>query len=152
MNLNITMPIYEIDDQYVHFLSTRKNNIIQDGVFTKIIYSNSVFSSQGVNISFETIPDARTFFSMDIYPRMHEISVFEMNLLDKYAKHYNCINKRKQLYFTISQLQHQLLTRLQSRQVEMQYTHVIIKISGVWETNDQIGITYVLKGGYQAIM
>ena len=148
--MNITMPIQEIRSQGIHFFSTRKNNIIPGAIFTKLMYSNDIFSIQGINVSFPLIRDARTFFAANVYAMIQLISQLELNILYKYAKFYNCVHKKKQLHLTLTQLQNQVLVKCLGK-VEEDSTfagnnvYIMLKISGVWETNDEIGITYGLK-------
>jgi hypothetical protein len=144
------MPIQDIKTQGVHFLVSCKNNIIPGAIFTKVMYSNDIFSTQGINISFPQIRDARTFFTGNVYNMIQQISQLELNVLYKYALNYGCMNKKKQLHLTLTQLQHQILVkclgRAEDEQLELSgNVYILLKISGVWETHDEIGVTYVLK-------
>jgi len=146
--MNITIPIQEIHGQVFHFLSTRKNNIIPGAIFTKLMYSNDIISTQGINISFPLINDARTFFTPNVYSMIQQISQLEMSILYKYAKISNCVHKKKQLHLTLTQLQNQILVKCLGRAIDEQLfnnVYIMLKISGVWETNEEIGITYVMK-------
>ena len=149
--MNITMPIQDIQVQGIHFLTSCKNNIIPGAIFTKIMYSNEIFSTQGINVSFPLIRDARTFFTANVYSMIQQISQLELSVLYKYAHNYGCANKKKQLHLTLTQLQHQLLIKCLGRAEEEQLelsghsVFILLKISGVWETSDEIGVTYIMK-------
>jgi hypothetical protein len=146
--MNITVPIQEVHCNEIHFQTTRKNNIIQGGLFTKLMYSNDVISIQGIHVSFPIIPDARTFFTAAVYAMIQHICQLEMAILYKYASTKGCGHKKKQLNLTLTQLQNIILVKCLGRAVDEKLStnaYIMLKISGVWETNDEVGITYTMK-------
>lgn len=147
--MNITLPIQDISPHGIQFLATRKNNIIPGAIFTKLLYSNDIISTQGINITFPMIYDARTFFQANIYAMIQQISQLELNILYKYAHNNNCSSKNKQLHMSLTQLQNQILVKCLGRVPEdKENVYIMLKLSGVWETNDDIGITYIMRPVY----
>lgn len=152
--MNILFNISQIDINNIIF-SDSKKNIIMDGNFTKIIYSNSIISTNGIFINFpihifsiENISNKYVvkFLTRDLdnYDIIISFSQLEIQLLEYYKQYYNC-NK------TISTILHDQLhhgnIKLHIENHILNYTNidkikVFLKISGIWETENSVGITY----------
>lgn len=199
-HLNLNLDIHNFSLANVFFLDT-KRNIIMDGNFTKIIYSNHFFSMNSIYLYFpveinniEQVLNKKFIkfnpCSANNINLIQDISKIETRILD-YYKMYNNINMRnsnllsKQLHsgnikvyqeFSYSQNSpkvyngapvhndRRLLTRdssatlpfLRTKQItDSEKEEVItspnddgckrefvIKISGVWENYEEIGLTY----------
>ena len=160
--MNIVFDINDILPQYTYFLEQKKN-IIMDGYFTKIIYSNDHFTMNGVYLNF-FISDSKTHTVMNkkniYFNPYHEknidliksISMLELNILElykqtyssgkstsepiPYTKNYKKIsnNLAKQLYSGI--------IKVTNHSNVSSMNQCVIKISGVWENYDEMGITF----------
>jgi len=135
----------------VHFLDTKKNIII-DGIFTKMVYLDDIVSLNAIYIVFpckcyidRTINRNNVMFSLNTHENQ-EIIELEKSILNNYMKHYQ-ISKRMNTSLA-SQITNGR-TRLYKEGHDNTQLHenedniqIVLKISGVWETNDEIGITH----------
>jgi len=132
----LSIPIEKFELQNMVFLETKKN-INMNGTFTKTNYVCNDISLNSVYITYslQRFKQENTI----ILQTLHEI---EMNILNQYR-----YDKQVQKTSTLSLLPHLMA---QSKNIELcdentwfsNYQTNIIKISGVWETNNTIGITY----------
>jgi hypothetical protein len=153
----ICLDLQKISHENILFLETKRNNIMS-GNFTKLNYSNEYFTMNGLYLLFpiEIISIDKIMNKKQIRfsttnqtnrPILQELSKLENRLLEMYKSLKNS-DKRpttqitKQIntgilkvYNDYYQSNHPI-TRL-----SIQY---IIKISGLWETEEEIGITYKL--------
>jgi hypothetical protein len=127
-----------------------KNNLIMDGIFTKMIYTSKHFTMNGVYFHFpihysiiEQHNSSKCFlyFEDDVEQNKHLIEVIrklETQILLHYA---NFTNKRKQSNFN---LYNQLLAkRLRINDVSSSKTkQILLNISGIWENEISFGITF----------
>lgn len=153
--MNILFNISQININNIIFTDSKKN-IIMDGNFTKIIYSNEIISANGIYIDFpitifpiiECISGKYIvkFNTRDIDNAtiIESFSYLETQILEYYKQFYNCTK-------TISTILHDQLhhSNIKLHIVETQQTTSItnpvklfLKISGIWETEKSVGITY----------
>lgn len=163
--MNIVLDKYNFNKNNL-FLSDTKKNMVLDGNFTKIIYSDFACTMNSVYIVY---PIFRYYVDKNIlYFQLNDInteninwfSSIESHILNLYSKE-NAIHKNKvyALYSQIitgkikihkdfmgnmsninnsSALHSNAINQTQSGQANF----IILKISGVWENANNIGITY----------
>jgi hypothetical protein len=167
--------IFEIDDvlpQNIYFLE-QKRNIIMDGYFTKLIYSNEHFTMNGIYLHFsmkdlklDNIMNKQCVHFHTYHPKNLEfiqtLSMIELHILELYKKTHKC-NKRisnnlaKQLYSGIVKItkdyysdegtsNSSVASSVASNVASSKSGPYVIKISGVWENSEDIGITFKLRG------
>jgi len=112
-----------------HFLDT-KQNMILDGAFTKLIYVDAHFTMNSVFI-------ACTCVKKSFHKTIASANSLEKELLSQYAQRKQCFQKKG-----ICKVE----GHLSSKKVKWQEGNdlFIIKISGVWETDSEYGLTYKL--------
>jgi hypothetical protein len=156
--MNIIISLKQFDINSVFFLDTKKNIII-NGYFTKIIYSNSFITLNGIYIKTNFIlkPQTKNMYfdelntKNNIYfqPHLNEnydiiklISNYENDIL-QYYKNINKINNKTQS-LTISKQINTGLIKLYKDNGSYLYdlSKIVLKISGVWENNETFGLTY----------
>jgi hypothetical protein len=112
--------INSYNNQYVFLLPSVKNNLISNSLFTRIIYSTPYIAFNGLFLS---IPN-QSFF----YPTtLDTLNSIENNILSIY----NC-NKKKILH----------LKQILTYKLQQITNNIIIKISGIWESDTSYGIAY----------
>lgn len=145
--MNLVLEYSKFDIHKVHFLDT-KRNIIIDGIFTKMVYLDGCVSLNAIYIALpckysieRSMPRCNVVFSSD--PKENQDIVdLEMGILVSYMKHCQ-IQKR-----TNTSLATQVAsgkTRLYSENTHECISgkpEIVLKISGVWETEHEIGVTY----------
>jgi hypothetical protein len=142
MNLFIKYDDFNIN--YLQFLNTKKN-LIMDGNFTKIMYSNEIMSMTGLFFVFEfdqlefpiyieNIQNAPLYDKWNIISAtiIESIKNIEHEVLKYYKEMYGC--NKKMAYS--NNLQHGI------RSYKNNENRLLFKMSGIWETEFEIGITY----------
>jgi len=154
----ISIDMQKISLENIFLLETKRNNIM-NGNFTKITYSNELFTMNGIYVlcpidvySVEKIMNKK---QVRLNPSIstnslliQEVSKFENRLLDYYRQSRNCDRKVSNLLS--KQLQGGCIKVYKDFGNDadspcptnsMQY---VIKISGIWESPEEIGLTYKL--------
>ena len=156
--------IFDIDDvlhQNIYFLE-QKRNIIMDGYFTKLIYSNEHFTMNGIYLHFsmkdlkiDNIMNKQCVHFHPYHPKNLEfiqtLSMLELHILELYKKTHKC-NKRisnnlaKQLYSGIVKITPDYYAAPNAQVAkDAASSDYIIKISGVWENSEDVGVTFKLR-------
>jgi len=146
--MNLVKTIDQYDDTNVFFCEPIKNNIMNEGNFIRIIYSNSLFVLNGMNL---LVP-------------LNNIVV------EKYYNKYKCsfqVGNNKEIIDVLKTIEENLLKKVQIKNKTPQYkiqeqlkngyiklflenpeymnsgqTFFMLKISGIWETENNYGLTY----------
>lgn len=129
--MNIIISPCDFNVQHMFFTDT-KNNIMMEGIFKKIIYSNESILLNGIFIEIPKIfiKETMTFF-IDL----------EKTILRQYKTLYQ-VSKKENLGFQ-KQVENNTLRVYKERQTTpYRPTIYVIKISGVWETHTDFGLTY----------
>jgi hypothetical protein len=146
--MNIIINKDDFNPDYVFFQNSVKNIIMQDGNFTRIIYSNSLFILNSIIVT------------IDLHITHYE------KYFNKYKYFFDCTyeNTRKELE-KISLIEKQILDRIQfpnkkpiyriNQQISygnikfytdtIQYNSeqkIYIKLSGIWETANEYGVSF----------
>lgn len=132
--------------EYFYFLDTKKNIIMENGEFTKLLYAEPHFTLN--NIIF-VIPfqkylidyyDNKSFVRVDINLSVNAEIIENIKKLEKgILDNYNVENVKKvvsNLYEKIKQ------GRFCVHEKEKENVVFLLKISGIWEISGKIGITY----------
>jgi len=156
MNI-LVLPTNEIIPENIYFLDS-KNNILMDGFFTKLIYTNEWFTMnglyinlpieiQGIDTNTKTYPynnnngyKRTVFFSVSQYSTLlHQLDLLEQHILSKYIP----TDKTKHKSFLIMQsLKLGYFRIFHSKENQKKNVGFILKISGVWENVNEYGVSY----------
>lgn len=149
LQMNITYDIEKYNKKNIFFLET-KQNMLMDGKFTKLLFSDNIFTTIGIflNIQFNssTIYQINKkcilkFEKNDMNMKtINNLANIERTILQYYKNLNNC-NKEANylLYNTLMNGSIKLYVKQYSNLSNLKY---IIKISGVWENDKEVGITY----------
>jgi hypothetical protein len=152
--MNMILDINNFQIENIYFLE-KKDNIVFDGIFTKLLYSNNCFIMNGIYfqlpIEFIKISEVnnKTVINYQIMNKLNllniqEITNLENKIIDYYKKMYNC-NKNfvNNLSKHISSGIIKIYNNHEKSNFYIKNTfYFIIKISGVWETHNEVGVTY----------
>ena len=159
MNFIINMNHFQIENLH---LFEKKKNIVIDGIFTKMIYSDKLLSMNGIYLNFplelnlnqNPYNNKNVFFysytkNNDNY--IKELSNLETNIINYYKYFYN-VNKENSMVLK-KQLQSGFfkLYRQQTNEKKNGNVKFVLKISGIWETKNEIGITFKLLEMYDCL-
>ena len=163
--MNISFDIDDFNINNVYFLDTKKN-IIMDGNFTKIIYSELSITLNSIYIQFpiykhnfnKVINKNIINFSL-LNPAniniIKELNRIEHDIIEYFKIYYK--NNKNNVYSLKSQLKtgNVKIYCENSDQTSLSLTNniinprYIIKISGIWENMNSIGITYKFLEGFE---
>jgi hypothetical protein len=143
----IIKKIEQYDDNYIYFCEPIKNNIMQDGVFTRILYStlNLVFNGIYLDIPFNEIFFEKYYnkykcsFNMN-HNNNKEIIEKIKNIEEKILKKYVVVTKNP-TFKIFEQLRNGNI-KIFCDSIPKNNSTLILKISGIWETSTNFGLTY----------
>jgi hypothetical protein len=152
--MNLTQEIEQFNEKNIYFYDPIKNNIMNEGIFIRIIYSTPTFSLNGINLNITLSNDIifekyynkyKCFFNIQTHKKLIEqIHYIESNLLKKS----NIKNKIPQfkVYEQLSSgnIKFFLENNDENDVINNNFINnkFILKISGIWETDIQYGLTY----------
>jgi hypothetical protein len=143
--MNIVKKIEQYDDNNIFFCEPTKNNVMNEGNFIRILYSthNVVLNGIYLLITFNDISCEKYYtkyrccFNVNTHiDIINNLKIIEENILKKYEN----INKLPQ-YKIYEQLRNgnlKIFTDIGNKTI----CSFILKISGIWETEDKYGLTY----------
>jgi hypothetical protein len=143
--MNIVKTLDQYNEDCVYFCDPIKNNIMNEGLFIRILYSTSFFVLNGIYISINmnhtTIEKYynkfKCCFDVSLYKDLIEkLYTLEKNIIDKI----NIQGKIPQ-YKIYDQFKTGNI-RIFSENFEKQTNTFILKIAGIWETEMNYGLTY----------
>lgn len=143
--MNLTLAINQYDIEYVYFCDCTKNNIMNNALFHRILYSTNSFTTNGlyfyIQINYNSIEKYynkyKCIFNVTNYQELIEnLKYIEESILNKI----NIVSKQKILKIH-EQLKNGII-KLFSNDNSKDSNIFILKIAGVWETEKEIGITY----------
>jgi len=153
---------------YNIFNCDTKDNIIMEGKFTKLLYSNELFTMNGIyfsfpieNIAIEKVGTKNIIrfhaYSQVNLPIVQEFAKIEYRILEHYKYMNKCVRKisntlSKQLYSGSMKIYNDLHSfknydnnnNNNNRTTDVNIVEFFLKISGIWETENEIGLTYKL--------
>jgi len=144
--MNIVKNIEQYNQDNVYFLEPIKNNIIDNGRFIRIIYSTSLFSLNGIYISLfindilieKYYNKYKCIFDINQYGSLiDKIRFFEEGLINKIG-----INGKIPRFKIYEQLKNGNIKVFSDKPNINVSKHFLLKISGIWETITEYGLTY----------
>ena len=139
-----------IDNAFIIIYEPIKNSIIQYSNFYKIAYSNHHFSLNGLYAAFNltnyTTANERCTFNVDMNNNKNiikQIINLEEYILGLITSHKPRIYKLKSIissgYLKYNNDTYPIIENNQTNQTNNNF---ILKISGIWETTDKLGLTF----------
>jgi len=135
----------QYNNNYIYFCEPMKNNIMADSIFIKILYSNYNVTFNGIYLE---LPFTETCFEKyyNKYKYCFNINKLNQELINQ-MKHIeeDILNK----YVSNKIPQYKINEHVKNGNIKMfcdnipQNTNaIILKISGIWETQTNYGLTY----------
>jgi hypothetical protein len=147
--MNIVIKLDQYDENNIFFCEPIKNNIINEGNFIRIIYSNSLFILNGIYLAFSInsmnienyYNKYKIIFDTSMYKDMIEqIRKIEENIIQKIS-----IQNKTAKYKIYEQLQNgniKIFIDAKYDSTQLVNNMILLKISGIWETETNYGVTY----------
>jgi uncharacterized membrane protein YukC len=144
--MNIALNMNQFDINNIYFCEPIKNNVVNEGLFIRLIYSTDFFVTNGINLFFP----------------LYDVSIEKF--YNKYKCSFNIINN-KNIIENIVQIEESILKNINNKNKIIQKSIFeqlrvgnikifsenidkttnylfILKISGIWETDTHIGVTF----------
>jgi len=143
--MNIVKTINQYNEDYVYFSEPIKNNIMNDSIFIRIIYSSPLFILNGiyisVNIGYLSIEKYYNKFKCSFDTNQYKDIIDNLRLIEEgILKKVNIYGKLPQ-YKIYDQLKNGNI-KVFSEIPEKITNTCLLKIAGVWETDIEYGLTY----------
>jgi hypothetical protein len=145
--VNISHTISSFKTNCISFLNSKENNVM-NGIFSNIVYSDSNAVFSGIHLKFpikELILNTKHVDDIWKYCHFSQITnnliiesviKIEYDIIEYYMSYYNI--RKKPIYSLKNQLKSGYFKTINDNKV---CNHHILKISGVWETKNDIGLT-----------
>jgi hypothetical protein len=146
--MNIVKKLDQYNEGCVFFCEPIKNNIMNDGNFIRIIYSNELFVLNGIYLTFTIIST-----SIEKYYNKYKIifdKPFHSDIIERLRDIEENIIKKINIKNKIPQLK--IYEQLKNSHIKIfidpkhdtfsSNNTFILKISGIWETDMSYGVTY----------
>ena len=147
--MNIAYKLEQLSLHNLFFMDSKKN-IIMDGKFTKVLYSDDLLTTNGVSI---VIPFHNTSLDKTYNKTMlkfqtsdptnaklcSELAWIEKYILDYYKQ---ITSNTKTSTTTLNDHMKNGNVKIYRDSNATSIKHVVIKISGIWEDQTRVGLTY----------
>ena len=143
--MNIVKHIEQYNEDCVYFCEPIKNNIMNNGNFIRIIYSNKLFTLNGIYINLNI-----NHTSIEKYYNKYKCS-FDVNQYKELINNVRSIEEGilKKLTITDKTPQYKIYEQLKNGNIKV-FSDLsdkignmfMLKIAGVWETDTEYGLTY----------
>ncbi len=148
--MNIAYKLDQINLHNLFFLDSKKN-IIMDGKFTKILYSDELLTTNGISVAIpfhKTTIDKtynKTMLKFQTSDAINVRIINELAHIEKYILEYykQISSTTKSITTTLNDHMKNGNVKIYSDSINSVNTkNVIIKISGIWEDPTRVGLTY----------
>ncbi len=148
--MNLVLNLDQYKEKYVYFCDPIKNTIMNDGNFIRILYStpNIVFNGIYLLISLEEVLCEKYYnkfkYIFNTNTEYHKKIIDNLkNIEENILKNINIENKIPQFKIN-DQFKNGYIKLFQNNQNNLINNNLklILKISGIWETSYNFGITY----------
>ena len=149
--MNIILNLNNINSYNVCFLEPKKN-IIMDGLFTKINFLNEYLTMNGIFIIFPIDQysiennEKKYYLKFNHTSNMRTVQEFpklENNLLELYNTNHNR-NKKKSMLLSKQLFNGYIKIYKENVHIIHDKLRLVMKISGIWENETEVGLTYKL--------
>lgn len=142
--MNIVKNLDQYNEDCVYFCDAIKNNIMNYGNFIRIIYSNSLFTLNGIylliHINYTTVDKYYNKYKFTFDSNYHKDIIEKIRGIEEgLLKKANIRNKTPQAKI-YEQIKHGIIKVFSHN--EKITSLFLLKIAGIWETDNDYGLTY----------
>ena len=144
--MNIVKNIYQYDENNIYFCEPIKNNVMNDGLFIRILYSTNLFVINGINLFIELndimIEKYYNKYICRFNALIHKDIIENIKCIEEaLLKNVNIKNKIPQ-FKIYEQIKNGNIKIFSDNIEKINNNLFMLKISGIWETEFHYGITY----------
>lgn len=136
------MSITQYNGRNIFFCEPIKNNIMPDGSFVRIIYSTNLLTMNGIYLilPFRVLSACNYYnkykYTFELTDEIEIIRLIEYDILDKLK---SC---NKKIHYNIYNQLSSGCVKITGPESTCNNPTLLLKMSGVWETDTDCGITY----------
>ena len=144
--MNLVKSIEQYDENNIFFCEPIKNNVMNDGLFIRILYSTPLFALNGINllILLNDISVEKYYnkYKCNFNPINHKDLIENIKSIEEtILKNVNIVNKIPQ-FKIYEQLKNGNIKIFSENIENINNGLFMLKLSGIWETEFHFGITY----------
>jgi hypothetical protein len=144
--MNIVKRLDQYNDENIYFCEPIKNNVMNDGIFIRILYSTPIFVLNGINLLVPLhdiiIEKYYNKFKCTFNVTTHKEIIENLKIIEEgLLKKYNIKNKIPQ-YKIYEQFKNGNIKLFLENTDKLLNSNFMLKISGIWETDSHFGLTY----------
>jgi len=141
----IVLKLGEFDINNIFYLDRVKNTVMENSNFSRVIYSNEIFSLNGIFVSFDmklyniekSFNKYKCLFDIKNHNDIvSKISKIEQHIMNRYK-----FENKIPIYRITDQLSNGFL-KIFNEILCKEQNEFILKIYGIWETDTEYGLTY----------
>lgn len=143
--MNIVKRLDQYDENHIYFCDPIKNNIMSDGNFIRILYSTPYIVLNGIYLLIQlndiTLEKYYNKYKCNFNTSTHNGLIENLKNIEE--------NILKKITFTNKQPQFKVFEQIKNGNIKIfdefvskQNNLFILKISGIWETQQSYGLTY----------
>lgn len=144
--MNIILDISQLDNECVHFQKPVRNTVMDNSNFIRLVYSNELFSLNGLFVKFSlnnaTIERYFAKFKCNFKYSDNEEVVQQLIKLEESILQRVEITDKKYAFKIREQLQAGTIKLFANEPDRQIGNNFLLKISGVWETAHELGVTF----------
>lgn len=143
--MNIIIDIDQFDNSKIFYQESVKNTVMEESNFIRTLYSNNIFTLNSIYIKFSLINATLEKYynkykcTFDINNNLSAIN--KLIDIEKYIL-FNISIKKNKLYRIKEQISKGYIKIFTDNIDNKTDCDFILKISGVWETENDLGVTY----------
>jgi len=143
----VTIDISEFDINYIFYQEQVKNTVMDNSNFSRILYSNNLFTLNGIFIKFSiSLTNIEKIYNkykcsfdsknIDNYNVISKIKLIESHTLR------TCNHKNKTPIYRITEQLNNNFLKVFNDKTHKENNDFILKIYGIWDTEHEYGVTY----------
>ena len=137
--MNLVLELDDISSNNIYFYDSVKNTVMNDSSFIRVIYSNNDVMLNGIYIKIDLHKD-------NIIKNLNNISNITNDIVSKVDKiEKDILTQYNSLKIHSNKLRDQLfyhINKINNTNINDNLHSYLLKISGIWETDTAIGLTY----------
>ena len=152
--MNVVLDIAQFNKDYIHFQKPVRNTVMDNSNFIRVIYSNQLFSLNGLFVQF-SLRSARTEryfakFKCTFNQADNEAVAGRLIALESEILRRTSITGKRHACKIREQLQAGTIKLFANENDGQIGNSFLLKVSGVWETATEIGVTFKFMDSHHA--
>ena len=155
--MKLVASLEQYDGEYLSFCDSIKNNVVNEGTYLRLIYSTPTFTMHGVHLHFTVTPisfeNHHNKCKIKFDKHIHKELINKLKRIEEEVIAKSDIRGKIPHYKIFEQIGYGYVKIHMDGELSAPVAHVVhapmkmlLKISGVWETDFNYGVTYKFTG------